>query len=164
MKKIFLFTFFGSILSTSISAQSTNDSAFSYNKELQKQKIEILNQQAALQKLHESELNQIEAQKKQDSAAENQIVLAKEQANQAKIQEQMMNAIKQEMMNDGLIENGEKYEIIINNNEMIVNGKKVLDSLHAKYMKLIESKRNKPFEASEEWRINDKKFKRLNNS
>lgn len=96
---------------------------------------------------------QKEAMEKQKEAAAKQQLLAKEQSEKAKEQQEMMLAVKQEMLKDGLIQKDENYELIINNREMFIDGKKLAESVHHKYIELINSKRNKAFGEKEEWRI-----------
>ena len=52
-----------------------------------------------------------EAWQKQKKAAAKQESLAKEQSEKAKEQQKMMDAVKQEMLKDGLIQKNENYEL-----------------------------------------------------
>lgn len=96
-----------------------------------------------------------EAWQKQKKAAAKQELLAKEQSEKAKEHQKMMDAVKQEMLKDGLIQKNENYELIINKREMLINGKKLSESVHHKYIELINSKRNKAFGDKEEWKIKE---------
>ena len=93
------------------------------------------------------------AWQKQRKAAVKQELLAKEQSEKAKEQQKMMDAVKQEMFKDGLIQKNENYELIINKKEKLINSKKLSESVHHKYIELINSKRKKAFGDKEEWRI-----------
>ncbi len=133
MKKMLLILFSGTAFFTyAASAQSKNDTPATYKEALRKQN---------------------EALQKQREAAAVQQLLAKKQSGKAKEQEKMMDALKQEMLKDGLIQSRKEYELIINSREMLVNGKKQAELVHNKYIKLINSKRNKPFGEKEEWTI-----------
>lgn len=90
---------------------------------------------------------------KQNEEAAKQQSLAKEQSEKANEQQEMMNAVRQEMLKDGLIKKNKNYELIINNREMLINGKKQPGSVHNKYIELINSKINKAFGEKEERRI-----------
>lgn len=128
MRKMLLNVLFGTVLlSYTASAQSNIDTPATYKEAWQKQK----------------------------KAAAKQELLAKEQSEKAKEQQKMMNAVKQEMLKDGLIQKNENYELIINKKEMLINGKKLSKSVHHKYIELINSKRNKAFGDKEEWRIQE---------
>ncbi len=95
--------------------------------------------------------------KEQQAMAKEQEMMAKEQTQRAKEQKQMMDAIKLEMIKDGLIKKDGNYELMINNRKMLINGKLMDESTHTKYIKLINSKRNKAFGEKEEWRVNESK-------
>ena len=94
-----------------------------------------------------------EALQKQNEASAKQQLLAKEQSEKAKEQQKMMDAVKLEMLKDGLIQKNENYELIINKKEKLINSKKLSESVHHKYIELINSKRKKAFGDKEEWRI-----------
>ncbi|MEJ7684808.1 MAG: hypothetical protein WKG06_44580 [Segetibacter sp.] len=72
--------------------------------------------------------------KKQEEQVRKQAEQVKEQEEQVKEQREMMNAVKQEMLKDGLIQNDEHYELILNSSEMLINGKKQATSVHQKYI------------------------------
>ncbi len=133
MKKILLIVLFATAFcSYTAFAQSKIDTPATYKEAFQKQN---------------------EAMENQKEAAAKQQLLAKEQSEKAKEQQEMMLAVKQEMLKGGLIQKGENYELIINRREMFINGKKLEESLHHKYIELINSKRKKAFGEKEEWRI-----------
>jgi len=128
MRKMLLNVLFGTVLfSYTASAQSKIDTPATYKEAWQKQK----------------------------KAAAKQELLAKEQSEKAKEHQKMMDAVKQEMLKDGLIQKNENYELIINKREMLINGKKLSESVHHKYIELINSKRNKAFGDKEEWKIKE---------
>jgi len=135
MKKMLLNVLFGTVLfSYTASAQSKIDTPATYKEALLKQK---------------------EALQKQNKAAAKQQLLAKEQSEKAKEQQKMVDAVKQEMLKDGLIQKNKNYELIINKREMLINGKKLSESVHHKYIELINTKRKKAFGDKEEWRIQE---------
>lgn len=135
MKKILLINLFGAALfSTTVAAQSKIDAPATW---------------------HEAQQKQNEAQQKQKIAAKKQQSLSKKQSDQAKEQQEMMHAVKQEMLKDGLFQSDENFELILNSREMFINSKKQPESVHHKYIELINSKRNKPFGEKEEWRMKE---------
>lgn len=67
----------------------------------------------------------------------------------------MMDAVKLEMIKDGLIQKNGNYELILNSREMLINGKMMQKSIHKKYIELIDRRRNKAFGDKEEWRVNE---------
>jgi len=142
MKKMLLNVLFGTVLfSYTASAQSKIDTPATYKEALLKQKEALQKQNKALQK--------------QNKAAAKQQLLAKEQSEKAKEQQKIVDAVKQEMLKDGLIQKNKNYELIINKREMLINGKKLSESVHHKYIELINSKRKKAFGDKEEWRIQE---------
>lgn len=92
---------------------------------------------------------------KQEEQVRMQAEQVKEQEEQVKEQREMMNAVKQEMLKDSLIQQDEHYELILNSREMLINGKKQAASVHQKYIELINSKRKKAFSINEEWKIKE---------
>lgn len=128
---------------------------YNERKQLYDQQHQLAMQREAVQK----QKNEVEKQqllvKKQEEQARRQAEQVKEQEEQVKEQREMINAVKQEMLKDGLIQNDEHYELIINPGEMLINGKKQATSVHEKYLELINSKRKKAFSEKEEWKIKE---------
>ena len=54
------------------------------------------------------------------------------------ITENVISAFKQELINDGLIKEGKKYEIEFSAGEFRINGKKQPEEVYAKYSELYE--------------------------
>lgn len=91
--------------------------------------------------------------RKQKPEVAEQQLLIKEQEARVKEQNAIMNAVKPELLKDGLIHEGEHYELMINSSEMLLNGKKQAAPIHHKYIELISNKRNRAFGDKEQWSI-----------
>lgn len=128
---------------------------YNERKQLYDQQHQLAMQREAVQK----QKNEVDKQqlliKKQEEQVRRQAEQVKEQEEQVKEQREMINVVKQEMLKDGLIQNDEPYELIINSSEMLINGKKQSTSVRQKYMEMIKSKRNKAFSDKEEWKIKE---------
>jgi hypothetical protein len=92
---------------------------------------------------------------RQKNAAVKQQAIALEQFKNAAFQRDVMQLIKQEMLKDNIVKKNESYELLISRKAMIVNGTKLTDTVHGKYMKLITDKLNRPLNNNEEWKMKE---------
>lgn len=92
---------------------------------------------------------------RQKNAAAKQQAIALEQFKSAAFQKDVMQLIKHEMFKDNIVKKNESYELLISRKAMIVNGTKLTDTVHGKYMKLITDKLNRPLNNNEEWKMKE---------
>lgn len=73
----------------------------------------------------------------------------------AKEHKELADTLVAELLKDGLIKKGGNNEIVINRDEMYIDNKKQLASIHDKYMKLITRRIKREFNRTEEWRMRE---------
>ncbi|MGI8634329.1 MAG: hypothetical protein ACR2KZ_02895 [Segetibacter sp.] len=148
MKKIpLLFLVVFALCGSTASAQGKSDMQAKQKEMMQQQDEMMQKQKEMMEKQKEMVQKQKEMMQKQKEMVVQQQAFAKEQ-------KEMMNALKQEMLKDGLIPNEKNDElIIVNSREMLINGERKPDAIHRKYINLINSKRKKPFGDKEEWKF-----------
>lgn len=126
-------------------------------KQLYNLQRQLVIQEKGLQEPEQMMPKQMEEEmvRKQKHEVAEQQLLFKEQEAREKEQNVMMNAVKPELLKDGLIQEGEHYELMINSREMFIDGKKQAASIHQKYIELISNKRNRAFGDKEQWSVKE---------
>jgi beta-lactamase regulating signal transducer with metallopeptidase domain len=136
--------------------------AYNESKQLYDQQRQLAMQEKGHQKQEEMMQKQKNKMEKQQSLIKEQEEWVRKQAEQAKEQVKKVNEqrvtvnnVKQEMLKDGLIQQDEHYELIINSREMFIDGKKQTEAVHHKYIELIDGRRKKAFDDKEQWTIKE---------
>lgn len=84
------------------------------------------------------EMDEVRAADREAARADREVMEAEREAATAARAARGTDALRDALVRDGLINNPNSYKVKINEKELVVNGRKQSDSLHRKYVRLIE--------------------------